>query len=222
MSEQAFSPDFLFSTLTNLHFGDDLFMAVTSDFGGAADQNVPTINAIMSFPGMAGGTPGISIRTPLHSYPYVVTKTDLSLKTRTAAGLPLSGGFGIGNPPLNSFNNPPLANQLSFSSDVAGEQGYSNGAQFIIAPPSSKPFSMSINWQAIATGDSSSTASISLACFFVKRSKLLGATLPLTLPAQYPSPLQASYTPFGTSTGGTVNFHLDPVKGTVALLTPDQ
>jgi len=218
MSEHAFTPDFLFSTLKNVHFGSDTWVIVTTDIGGAADQNLPTVNTTLNFPGLAGGTPGIEIRHGLIQFQHKITKADLSTHARTGAGLALDGAFGVNN--INSFNNQ-FANQLAFSSDILDSRGYSNAAQFFFLPPTSNSFDLNLTWTAIPGSDTSPTASFLASVFFGTREQLLGTAVPLPLPAEFPSPIQASYTPLGTSTGGSVQFSVNPTKKTVKLLTSD-
>jgi hypothetical protein len=82
-----------FTTITNISFGSDWFVA-SAAFGGT-DADLNTISCQLNFPGEAGGTPGFSIippgLEPTKQFPYTLKAVDLITPITTDAGLGLIG-----------------------------------------------------------------------------------------------------------------------------------
>lgn len=86
-----------FSQVTDVHWGTGDWFVAYASFGGSIG-GLDSVATSVSFPGEAGGTPGLplisfgQIPPPLaRAEPYVLLAKDLTAKLRTAAGKTLNG-----------------------------------------------------------------------------------------------------------------------------------
>ncbi len=191
--------DFLFSRVTNVHFGGN-WLVISLDglnnSGGIASGSI-------DFPGMAGGTPGINV-LGFGAYPQAVTAADISAVKRAGAGLAVHY-FGVSA--IGGFSS-----QLTFSNSQIDVFGFSHATQVLVQAPSPNPFNLRVK----ATGGGGVVSlGVSISLLDGKDVKP-GMALPQFGVVEYLSPKSASYTVNGPDPLSlSADFMVDPTKMTV-------
>lgn len=203
--------DFL-SEITNVHFGEP--WVVVQSYQGAPHDPVPT--SLISFPHIAGGTPGWDQTQAsfLQTWPHNFTKAEIN-----APPIPLGAGGGvrisrIGVKSIIPAAKAPEMNQLSYSNSVIDTFGYSNDTFVFFRAPNPKFVLRHTFSQSHLTGVAFCTV------FIVPETKVVAGVKPplnFPCPAAYPSPVQKTVQYDDSPSSGSADFTVDLNAGTVVL-----